>query len=441
MIPTNATRAHHRKQAWLVCLVASLFFMNEFMRINMFNALRPDLMRVFDISAASYGQLSAYYFTGNVLMLFPAGMLLDRYSTRTILLIVSIMCALASFFLGMSEHLWAASLARFVVGLGGAFTVLSALKLASRWFESDQMALVLGVIVTLGMLGGLLVQTPFVMLKSHIGWRASMYLDGCFGLATAVLIFFLVKDFPPGVKPDTVQPISFKAIWQSFKSVANNRHTWLGGIVISLLNLPIFIFGGAWGITYLVQYHHLTDIQASLVTSMMFVGMIFGSPLLGWLSDRYSVHFQGSRMHLKSQGSRTQLLVWCTLGAIACSVYFEMAGMLVYHTLMALFFLLGFLSGGQVIGYPYVTEHNKPEHTAASGALASILIMSGGYVQPFFGWLLGFKGDHHVLKHAIIYTASDFDLALWLLPAAFVLALFLIFGMQETHAKPVHDAS
>lgn len=424
-------------RAWLVCLTASLFFMDEFMRINMFNALRGDLMDAFHVSAAQYGQLSAYYFYGNVLMLFPAGMLLDRFSARSILLIVSVVCALASFYLGVTTHLSGAMAARFVVGLGGAFAVLSVLKLATRWFTSDQMALVLGVVVTLAMLGGFAAQTPYVLLKHHVGWRSTMLMDGCFGLITALVMACVVRDAPKGMKLAPPQPFSLATIWQSIKVVANNRHTWMGGLVISLLNLPVFIFGAIWGITYLTQFHHMTDIHASWITSMMFFGMIFGSPLLGWISDRYTITFQKYRLKFAGPGSRIQLLFWSTIISIACVLALELSGPLSFVTLMLLFFVVGFFSGAQVIGYPYVTEHNAPKYTGASGALASILIMSGGFIQPVFGWLLGYRGDYHYLKHAIVYTAADFKLALWLLPVAFVIAFCIILAMKETHGKPV----
>ena len=67
-----------------------------------------------------------------------------------------------------------AEVARLFIGIGGSFVLLSVIKLATRWFRSDQLALVTGVSVTMAMLGGFLAQTPFVILKQHIGWRHAL---------------------------------------------------------------------------------------------------------------------------------------------------------------------------------------------------------------------------------------------------------------------------
>ena len=54
---------------------------------------------------------------------------------------------------------------------------------------------------------------------------------------------------------------------------------------LALINLPVFILGGLWGILYLTQVHHLSSAEASYATTLFFVGVIFGSPAFGWLSD------------------------------------------------------------------------------------------------------------------------------------------------------------
>ncbi len=41
-----------------------------------------------------------------------------------------------------------------------------------------------------------------------------------------------------------------------------------------------------WGVLYLVQIRGLSRPDASLLTSMLFVGTIVGLPVIGWLSDR-----------------------------------------------------------------------------------------------------------------------------------------------------------
>lgn len=67
---------------WLVCFAASLFFFYEFIQMNMFNAISQDLMKEFGLSGESLGYLSSTYLFADVVCLFPAGMLLDRFFSK-----------------------------------------------------------------------------------------------------------------------------------------------------------------------------------------------------------------------------------------------------------------------------------------------------------------------------------------------------------------------
>ena len=88
----NSPARENKKLAWIVCFSAALFFFYEFIQMNMFNAISADLMRAFSLSATQLGKLSAYYFYANLLFLPVAGALLDRFSTRKIILSALLLC-------------------------------------------------------------------------------------------------------------------------------------------------------------------------------------------------------------------------------------------------------------------------------------------------------------------------------------------------------------
>ena len=69
-------------RSWIVCFSAALFFFYEFIQMHMFSAISPELMRDFSLNASQLGLLSTTYLIANTLFLLPAGLLLDRYSTR-----------------------------------------------------------------------------------------------------------------------------------------------------------------------------------------------------------------------------------------------------------------------------------------------------------------------------------------------------------------------
>ena len=72
--------------AWGVCLSAGLFFLYEFFQLICFDVINPSLRRDFGLTAVQLSWLSSAYMTANTLFLLPAGWLLDRFSTRIIIL-------------------------------------------------------------------------------------------------------------------------------------------------------------------------------------------------------------------------------------------------------------------------------------------------------------------------------------------------------------------
>ena len=415
------------KSAWIICLVSAIFFLDEFMRINMFNNLQQDLNTDLGLSTSDYGQLAVCYFYGNVLMLFPAGIMLDRISIRKLLTLITVACALASLLMAMSNSMTMAIISRTITGLGGAFALLTIFKLATRWFKPNKMAFVMGVAVTVAMLGGLLAQTPFIMLKHAIGWRNVFYADAVFGLVSAALIYAVVRDAPDGYKPEVMAKFNLTEFLRTVKDACRNVHTWVAGFAISFLNLPVFIFGASWGLPYLMQYHALTDINASLVVSVMFIGMIIGSPLLGAWSDNF--RFQG--LTLLREKSRSQVMFFSALAVILLTLSLIYHGAMSLPILLTIFFFIGFFSSGQVVGYPYISEHNPASLAATAGGISSVLIMSGGEVQPIFAWLLERSGDVKHINHMSVYSASDYNLALLIIPVTCGLVLLLASYMAK----------
>lgn len=216
----------------------------------MFNVLSPNLMRAFHIGASCLGHLSENYFYANVIFLFPAGMLLNRVSTRKVIILAMAAAAsvVCTFSFAASTSIWQVDLCRFVTGIVGSFCLLSNVRLASRWFEPRQMALVIRLIVTLAMIGGMVAQTPFTFLTDALGWRMTLLIDASLGLIMLLLIVLLVKDFPRGQASLFREHQMYlhdlglwRVLWRTVKNSQNLIIRW--GLYSSLMNFPIFFAG------------------------------------------------------------------------------------------------------------------------------------------------------------------------------------------------------
>ncbi len=413
-------------RSWAVVLFASLFFFYEFIQMNMFSSLGTELMLAFHIDATGLGKLGSTYFIANLLFLFPAGILLDRFSTKKIILWSLGFCFLGTFFFSLTHAFWLAMACRFFTGIGSAFCFLCCVRLASRWFEPKMMALVTGVVITVAMVGGMVAQTPLRLLINHFGWREALRFDALLGFGILLLIWFGVQNYPEdthGKITEQRSQLHALGFWRSTAMALLRIQNWLAGLYACLMNLPIYLLGALWGSMYCTQVQHLSATDSSFVTSMIFLGTIIGSPLVGRISD--------------ALGYRKKPMIWGVF--LSCVVFapLMMGIQLSLAELMAIFFLLGLTTSTQVLSYPMVAESNPISLTATAVSVVSFTVIGGGAVfQPLFGYLMD-SAYHGVVttKTLRVYTPATFHHAMLIMPVSFVISLIALFFLKETRCQ------
>ena len=412
-------------KAWLVCITAGLFFFYEFIQMNMISSLNLDLMQAFHIQATDLGILSSCYFLSNVIFLLPAGQLLDRFSTRKIILISLGICVLGTFGFAFSNSLGVASVFRFLTGIGSAFCFLSCIRLASRWFPARRMALISGLVVTMAMLGGWVAQAPLTHVIEWLGWRETIVVDGVLGLLIMLAIFCIVSDSPLNHQTNLSQEkqtLSRLGYWQSLSAAYFKKQNWAGAVYTCLMNLPIFLMGATWGSLYLEQIDHFSRDAATGITGMIFFGTVIGSPLAGWISDTL-----GRR--------KLPMLIGAVFSFFL--VLFIMYGNTHSDLLLkGLFFLLGLITSAQVISYPTIAESNPTAITAMSVSVISFTTIGGGAVFiPLFGKMMDAHWNHLLVNGVPVYAASSYSHAMLIMPIAFIVAFFSALCLRETYCQ------
>jgi MFS family permease len=424
-VPLNSQQTTSSCKAWAVTLTAALFFFYIFIQLNLFNAIDVELMQAFQLNAPQLGQLSSMFFYANVLFLFPAGIMLDRFSTKKILLISVLLATVGTLVFGLAETYLMAASGRFLVGIGASFCFLSCIRIATRWFPPAKMALVTGVVVTMAMLGGLVAQTPLALLSHLVGWRHAVLMDSGLGVIIFLAILAVVQDYPAHSHDKHVADkahLQSLGFWKSIGLVTLNPQNWLGGLYTAFMNLPVFLLGALWGIHYLMQVHHVTLMEASYATTLFFVGVILGSPFFGWLSDR-----MGRRV--------LPMVLGAVLSLVVMLVLLYVPG-LSFSTVLFLFFLVGFVTSSQVLSYPTIAELNPTSLTSTAISIISTVIMLSGVIfQPLFGWAMQLHWDRTVVDGAPVYAASDMLNAMLMMPLAFIVAFFVALLIKETYCK------
>lgn len=418
------------KQAWLVCFCAALFFFYEFVQLHMFNAINPQLMAEFNLTATQLSFLSSTFLWADILFLLPAGLILDRFSVRKVILGAMLVCLIGTLGFALSTNIWLLGFFHFFSGIGNAFCFLSCIMLVARWFPPQRQALVVGLVVTMAFLGGMVAQAPFAILSGIMGWRNALLIDTVLGVIFMSLIWVYVRDYPAEhadahlKKMHDTKNVPF---WHSLSGALRNCQNWLCGLYTSLLNLPILVLTAVWGAPYLAKVHGLTYTQATFVSSMIFLGSIIGCPLLGWYSD--------------SLRKRKTPMIQGAIASLVIMVLILYIPNLSYLGLISLFFLLGFFTSAQIIVYPMIAESNPKSLTGVAIAAASFIIMGGGGVgQNLFGWLLDLTWDGTLQQQQPIYSAENYQFAMLIFPIAFVLGLLAILITKETYCRQTPQA-
>lgn len=412
---------------WIVCLSAALFFFYEFIQMGMFNSISPDLMRTFAISATELGNLSATYFYADVIFLLFAGVLLDYFPTRIIILSAMGLCVFTTFIFAISTSLVLSAICHFAAGIGNAFCFLSCITLASRWFPPQRMALIIGLTVTMAMAGGVVSQTPLTYLVELLGWRHAVMVDGLLGVILLIVIWFYVQDKPNTKAASSttkhLHPETIFSLKKKLHFAFSNKQNWLSGIYTCLLNLPIFLLGDLWGIMYLNQVHNIARTDASYITMMVFIGTIIGAPLVGWYSDRVA--------------QRCMPMIIGAIFSLLIILLIMFMPHLSFFMLLLLFLALGFFTSTQIISYPTIAESNPKALTGTATGLASVLIMGGGAVfQPLFGWLMDLRWNGLTVNGTAIYSPHDYLLGMAIMPVAIAIGLIASLLIRETYCQP-----
>lgn len=402
--------------AWGVWFIAAIFYAYEFALRLSITVMIPELTGAFDLSPSDIGVLSAMYFYAYAFMQIPAGILLDRYGSRLMLGIASLMVGLGCLSFGSALGFWQASFGRCLIGAGSAFAFVGCLKVTHEWFAAKRFSFVVGLTNMIGVLGAIQGQAPLAILVNHIGWRDAMHHGALLGGVIALLIFLLVRDKPSQSAVAQGREDEHKrSLWQSITSVLSCRSTWVLGIYAGLMVVAIISFAELWSVVFLEVKLHIQDEQAALMNSLVFVGIAFGGPFWGYLSGQF--------------GLRKPFMMIGSVGAMVASLCVLYIPTTSVGLTSSFLFALGFFSSSMLLCFTLAQEISARGMSGFVIGFTNMMIM-----------LLGIAFQHvgsGLLDSRISGGLSllDFQLALSFMPACQAFCLLIILAMTETHCR------
>lgn len=404
----------------IICILASLFYLYEFTLQVSPGVMTNELMRDLHLSAAGLGTMAAFYYYAYTPMQLPAGLLYDRFGPRRLITIAILICALGALFFSMTHGAALASLGRFLMGVGSAFSFIGVLLLVARWFPPQYFALITGIVQLMSSVGAIAGEAPLAAAISTWGWRSTIAWIAIAGIILACLVYLIVRDGPLELLQEhhATPHNEFKRL----RAVGTNRETWLIALYTFSSWAPIVAFA-LWGVPFLVEAYGLSTSTASLACSMMWIGIGIGGPILGWWSDYI--------------GKRCTPLTFCAvLGfiAIAFVIYFSQLPLFLVFALMLAF---GVASSSISVSFAVVKDNNHPSQVGTAIGLNNMACVAGGALfQPLIGILLSWHAAGCVQNGVPVYTLVDYKIALAVVPLCYLISIFVSsFLLKETHCQ------
>ena len=400
----------------IICAIAALFYCYEFVLRIIPGVLQSELTAAFgNISASTFGQLSALYYFAYSPMQVPVGILMDRIGPRRLLSLACLCCTAGSFMFSYSSSMLIAGSGRFLVGFGSAFAFVGVLSLAVHWLPRRYFSLVAGLMTTLGMLGLIYGEMKITHLAATMGLNYVLLTMVGIGLLLTVLIFFVVRDGPGGA---SVKSQSLPDFYRNILHVLVSPQVWLIAFVGACLYTSLSVFGELWGKSYLELAHHLTKLEAAKTISAMFLGWAVGAPLAGYFSDR-----TGRRV--------LPLVIGAFLSLVCISTILYIPG-LSFVSLNVLMFFYGLFSGTEIIIFIMARENSGAKLSGTVFAAANMIVTLGGVIfQPLVGSLLDTFSSGQLVNGEHVYSVIDYQLALSVLPASLLLVMVAAFFMKD----------
>jgi sugar phosphate permease len=347
-----------------------------------------DMMKDLHTGGGLTGLLAAAYFYAYAAMQLPAGLLSDSWGPRNTITVFFLVAFVGSVLLGFAATAAMAIAGRLLVGVGVAMLFVPTLKILSEWFTPVEFAPMSGILMAMGGIGSLSATTPLVLLSGAIGWRMSFVAVGVLTLVLSLLVWIFVRDCPEDMGWVSLNASAKAAapaitLMAGFRAVVSCPHFWPLAIWFFFDCAIFFTFGGLWGGPYLMHMYHLSKSQSGYILSMLAIGLVIGSPLLSYLSNRV---FHARKPVL--------LISACIVLVITAILSFAVDRIPLYGLYLICLGLGIFSSAIVVIGFTSAKELFPVQIAGTATGLVNLFPFAGGAVfQPFTGYLLERSGS------------------------------------------------
>jgi MFS family permease len=336
----------------------------------------------------------------------PAGVLLDRFGSRVLIVAGAALMAGGQLLLALTESLPLAIGGRAIVGLGDAVTFISVLRLVPHWFPPRQVPLLTQLTGICGQLGQVLSAVPFLALLTGTTWATAYVSVAALGILALILVVVLVKDAPGGLVVATESP-SVRATLSSVKTVWLRPGTRLGFFTHMGTQFSVTVFALMWGVPYLTVAQGQSAGVAGALLTISVVAAISSGIAIGI--------FTGRNPHRRSR----IVLAIIASNALVWTVVLALPGRAPLWLLVVLVVVISVGGPGSMVGFDFARTFNP----SATLGTAQGMVNMGGFIASLLvmqamGVILGAAGGYSFESFRLAWTVQY---AIWVLAVVGIL--------------------
>jgi predicted MFS family arabinose efflux permease len=258
-------------------------------------SLVPFLRADWGLTDAQCGALISAVYWSIVIFSFPISIVIDRWSRRKSIGIMAVFWSLATAACALTRNFGQLFMVRTAIGLGEAGYAPGGTAMISALYPENKRALMVGIwnaSIPIGMAAGIIVGG---FIATHWGWRHAFGIVALPGLIIAILFYF-VRDYktvgleqtetrvPGDRNADSIKKkMTRMDMIRVFTRTPSLLLTYLGFAGMMFLSISLSTFLP----TYFQRTQGLPLQKATLLTSGIMLTAIIGSPLGGWIADRW----------------------------------------------------------------------------------------------------------------------------------------------------------
>ncbi len=340
------------RSPWVVWTVGTLVYVLAVFHRTSLGVAGLVAAERFELSAtqlATFTMLQLLVYAG---MQIPVGLLVDRFGSRSVMLVGLTLMTAAQAGFALAESYPAALLARGVVGVGDAMTFICVLRLVSTWFPLRRIPLVTQLTGTLGQLGAVVAAVPMTWALSGLGWTRAYLGAASVGLLLGLAALVLLHDGPDGRNLRGPR-LSLSSVQESLVLSWAQPGTRLGFWMHFTSQFSATTLGLLWGYPFLVRGEGRSPETAGLLLSVIVVAVMASGPLLGWLVGAHPWH------------RSTMVLTIVTAIVAVWTLVLAWPGQAPLPVLVLLMLVVGVGGPASVIGFD-VGRTSNPTHRLAS---------------------------------------------------------------------------